>query len=190
MLARLFLILAMLGGTAALAAPQVFDRDMAIPPVVEDQARPAQCTIAFLVMDVATNDIFASRMRITPQPGARPQGNRMPCPEAVPARMATRAMDACTTRVDDPNKCVFADMSRGFELQPVERNTASNASRCSSDRANYVGLACWRTPEGLDVCNVACGAEEAAALSQARARCEDKHGRVCAITGAVPVLAP
>lgn len=189
-LVRLVLLAVMLGAVGAQASPQVFNRDLAIPPVVEDQARPAQCTIAFLVMDVGTNDVFASRMRITPQPNARARGNRMPCPEPVPPRMATRALDACTTRVDDPNKCVFADMSRGFELQPVERNTASNGSHCSSDKAEFIGLACWRTPEGLDVCNVACGGDEKDALSQAKARCEDKHGRACVITGAVPVLAP
>ncbi len=185
----LLLILSALSASAVLAAPVLFDRDLDIPPVIEDQARPAPCTAVYLVSDILTNDVFAARMRIESPENARPVGNRMPCPATIPPRVASRALDVCTSRNADPNNCVFSDMSRGFEQEPAERNTASNASRCTSDKAEFAGIACWKAGT-LDVCNVACGETEAGARAAARARCEDKHQRTCVITGAVAIPAP
>jgi len=186
----LLLFLSMLTlASAARSAPVLFDRDLDIPPVVEDQAKPAQCTALYLVSDILTNDVFAARMRIASPENAKPVGNRMPCPATIPPRVASRALDVCTGRNVDPNNCVFSDMSRGFEKEPAERNTASNASRCTSDKAEFAGLACWKAGT-LDVCNVACGQTEQEARAAARARCEDKHQKPCPITGVVAIPAP
>ncbi|MGE0416748.1 MAG: hypothetical protein AB7O80_08075 [Acetobacteraceae bacterium] len=173
----------------ARAAPVLFERDLSIPPVVEDQGKPLDCTALYLVTDVSTNDVFAVRMRIAPAENDRPLHHRMPCPDAIPPRLAVRAMDACASHSVDPNTCVFTDMSRGFEREPAERNTASNASRCTSDKADFAAIACWKSGT-LEVCNVGCGATEQAATAAARERCEDKHQRSCPITGAVPVPIP
>ena len=120
---------------------------------------------------------------------ARPVRNRMPCPAAVPARLSVRALDVCAIRVEDPNTCVYADMSRGFENDRVGRNTSSNSARCRSDQAEFIGLACWKS-DTLDVCSVGCGTSEADAKAQARARCEDKHQQSCRVTAVAPVLVP
>jgi hypothetical protein len=159
------------------------------PPIVQDSTRPRQCTVTWLVADTGTNDVYAVRMQIAPTDDARPQGGRLPCPSSVPVRMAERALDACTARAADARSCVYADMSRGFEAAPEIRNTAENASRCSSDKATAIGIACWHSGR-LDVCDVACGATPAAAETAAQARCKDKHQRTCTTAGSVPVLAP
>ena len=174
---------------SVLAAPMAFDRDLAIPPVIDDQAKPMPCTAVYLVSDVHTNDIFAARMRIAPAENASPVGNRMPCPTTIPPRVAARAMDACAGRGQAPNNCVFTDMSRGFEREPAERNTAAEASRCTSDTAEFAGVACWKAG-ALDVCNVGCGMTEAEARAAARIRCEEKHQRSCPVTGAVAIPVP
>jgi len=173
----------------ALAAPAPFQRDLSIPPVIEDTGAAAQCTVAYLVADTTTNDTFLLRMRIAPAQITPAVRNRLPCPASIPPRLSVRALDACTVRVEDPNTCVHADMARGFEREPVGRNTSSAASRCQSDRADFIGLACVRRG-ALDVCSVACGMTEDEAKAQARARCEDKHQDACPITAAAPVLVP
>jgi hypothetical protein len=80
-------------------------------------------------------------------------------------------------------------MSRGFDREPTINNTADNASRCASDKASDIGVACW-TSGKLSVCDVACGnsPEEARALAQAR--CQDKQQQTCAVTASVPVSGP
>jgi len=182
------LLMACLGGPA-IAAPMLFERDLGIPPVVEDSGAPAPCTITYLIADVSTNDMYAMRMRIEPTDEARPIRNRMPCPSPVPARLSVRALDVCAIRTENPNNCVYADMSRGFERDPVGRNTASNGARCHSDQSDFIGLACWKA-EALDVCSVGCGQTAEEATARARARCEEKHQQSCRITGVVPVLVP
>ena len=174
-----------------LAAPMPLPQapDVELPPVIEDSTQPRQCTIAFLVADIRMNDIYAARMQIVPGPNVRPVRDRFPCPAAVPTRLGVRAMENCMARVVDPNQCVFADMSRGFERDPSTPNTAENGSRCASDLYSYIGIACWKS-DGMDICNVGCGQTEPDARAQARERCETKHQRVCDITGAVPILVP
>lgn len=173
----------------ALAAPAPFLRDLAIPPVVEDTGAAAQCTVAYLVTDASTNDTFLLRMRIAPAQTLPAVRNRLPCPATIPPRLSVRALDACTVRVDDPNSCVYADMARGFEREPIGRNTSSNGSRCQSDRADFIALACARKgPQ--EVCSVACGMTEEGAKATARARCEDKHQAACPITAADAILVP
>lgn len=170
----------------ALAAPLPFDRDLSIPPVVEDTGAPVQCTIAYLITDIATNDTFLLRMRIAPGPNAKAQRNRMPCLSPIPPRLSVRAIDACAVRVEDPNQCVYSDMARGFEREPVARNTSSETSRCQSDQASFIALACARSG-ALDVCSVACGQSEDEAKAHARARCEDKHQTSCPTTSVASV---
>lgn len=185
----MFLVYALLPVTSGQTAPLPFDRDLNIPPIIEDSGAPVQCTVAFLITDISTNDTFLMRMRIAPTEEARPTRNRLPCPAAIPPRMAVRALDVCTVRTEDPNNCVYTDMARGFDRDPVQRNTASNGSRCRSDQSDFIALACWNA-NGLDVCGVACGQTEADARTQARARCEEKHQQSCAIIGSAPVLVP
>lgn len=182
-------LLAVLLPTTTRAAPLPFDRDLSIPPVVEDTGAPVQCTVAYLINDVVTNDTFLLRMRISPAQTVRAVRNRLPCPASIPPRFAVRALDACTVRVDDPNQCVYADMARGFERDPVIRNTASNGARCQSDQSEFIAIACARKG-GLEVCSVACGGSAAEARQQARARCEDKHQASCPVVTAAEVAVP
>jgi hypothetical protein len=173
----------------AQAVPLQFDLHLDVPPVVVDSQAPAGCTVTWLIADLANKDLFAARMRIASKETDTPVNQRMPCPASVPPRVAIRALDVCTSRSADPKACVYADMVRGFEQDPDIRNTAENASRCSSDKASDLGVACW--PAGkLEVCNVACGNSPEQAVKEARARCEDKQQRACPITGSVPVSGP
>jgi hypothetical protein len=160
-----------------------------LPPVVNDTTKPPDCTVTYLVTNVATNDTIAVRMQIAPDQNATPVNNVMPCPPDVPPRVASRALDACTRRAAEPKHCVFADMGRDFEKHPSLDNTAENNSRCASDKATDIGLACWRSGE-LEVCDVGCGNGGAAAIAAAVQRCEAKQQRQCPITGSLPVLAP
>lgn len=161
----------------------------ALPPVIEDTTKAADCTVTYLVTDVATNDTIAVRMQIAPDPNDRPVNNLMPCPRDIPPRVASRALDACMKRAADPNDCVYADMGRDFEKQPRADNTAENNARCASDKAADIGVACWLSGE-LQVCDVGCGETPAKAIAAAVNRCEAKHKRQCPITGSLPVLAP
>lgn len=160
-----------------------------LPPVVKDTSRPADCTVTYLVTNVATNDTLAVRMQIAPDSNDTPANNVMPCPPDIPPRIASRALDACTRRAAEPKHCVFADMARDFEKAPRLDNTAENTARCTSDKATDIGVACWRSGE-LDVCDVGCGNSAAAAIAAAEQRCEAKQQRQCPITRSLPVLAP
>ena len=166
-----------------------YDSLNTLPPVIEDTTRAAPCTVTWLVIDIATNDAIAVRMQVTQDKDDRPVNNLLPCPPDVPPRVATRALDACILRAADPKDCVFADMSRGFEQRPIVDNTAENASRCSSDKASDIGLACWRSAQH-EVCAAGCGSSPEAAIGAAVSRCEAKHQHQCPITGSRPVLAP
>ena len=160
-----------------------------LPPVVTDTAKPPACTVTYLVTDVTTNDTIAVRMQITPDQNDTPVNNVMPCPRDIPPRVASRALDACTRRAAEPKHCVFTDMGRDFEKRPRLDNTAENNSRCASDKATDIGLACWQSGE-LEVCDVGCGTSAASAIKAATERCEAKQQRQCLITGSLPVLAP
>lgn len=191
LLARCLPAIAMLLTTAlpVPAGPVDFDLGLHVPPVILDTKAPPGCTATWLVTNTADNDVFAARMRIDPSDTDTPVNGRMPCPAAIAPRVADRALNVCADRAADPKRCVFADMARGFETQPVLRNSAENASRCTSDTASQIALACWMSG-GLAVCNVGCGETAEAASKAARARCEDKQQRQCAITASVPVAGP
>ena len=163
-LAAVFQIETLPSGAATLS----FSGEEAVPPVVTDTTRPRQCTIAYMITDVGTNDAYVVRMGVDPSPDAVPARGRYSCPTAVPARVATRAMETCLVRAGDPRYCVFGDMSRGFENRPDARLTAG-------DR---------------DVCNVACGGTEQEAKDLAKGRCEVKQQQRCTITGAAEILPP
>jgi hypothetical protein len=163
--------------------------DYGLPPVVEDTTKAANCTVTWLVTDITTNDMLAVRMQIAPDPNDKPVNNLMPCPAEAPPRLASRALDACVIRAADPKNCVYADMARGFERQPKADNSAENFSRCSSDKATDIGVACWLSGD-LHVCGAACGGSPDTAISAAVSRCEAKHQHQCPITGSLPVLAP
>jgi hypothetical protein len=160
-----------------------------LPPVVTDTAKPQNCTVTYLVTNVATNDTIAVRMQIAPDPNDTPVDNVMPCPRDIPPRVAARALDVCIRRAAEPKHCVFTDMGRDFEKRPRLDNTAENNSRCASDKATDIGLACWRAGE-LQVCDVGCSSSAASAIAAAVERCEAKQQRQCPITGSLPVLAP
>ena len=173
----------------ARAGASTFDVMNNLPPVVQDTTKAAICTVTYLVADVTTNDMIAVRMQITPDPNDQPANDLMPCPPNIPPRVASRALDACIKRAADPKQCVFADMGRDFETRPKVDNTAENSSRCTSDKATDIGVACWLAGT-LQVCDVGCGASPAAAITAAVSRCEAKQQRQCPITASLPVLAP
>jgi hypothetical protein len=184
----LFLSLWSIAG-GAFAVPLLAGAERSLPPVVEDTTQPKRCTVAFLIQDVSTNDLYGVRMEIESNQDAQAVNGLMPCPRTIPPRMGVRALDACTSRAVEARSCVYADMSRGFELEPDARNTAENQSRCNSDKSTHIGVACWRANR-LDVCNVACGKSVEDAAAQARERCETKQEKPCPIVGAIPILAP
>ncbi|HEX3573775.1 MAG TPA: hypothetical protein VHU42_04165 [Rhodopila sp.] len=171
------------------AGPQSFDLDLHVPPVIADSTAPTKCTVTYVIADLANNDLYAARMRIDPAETDSPVHNRLPCPPDMPPRVGLRALDVCVSRSGESKYCVFADMSRGFEQRPDIHNTAENASRCASDKASDIGVACWMSGK-LSVCNVACADSPQDALVRARARCEDKQQHDCPITATVPVSGP
>ena len=185
----LALLAALLAASAALAAPVSTSTDESVPPIVTDTTKPRQCVIAYLVMDVGTNDLFISRQQVEPAQDEKASRGRYACPTDVPARVATRALEPCLVRAGDLKLCVFGDMARGFENRPDARQTAENTSRCASDLASYIGIACWQAGD-RDVCNVACGNTEQEARDLARGRCEVKQQKRCTVTGAAEVLPP
>jgi hypothetical protein len=171
------------------AAPSTFDPQSNLPSVVEDTTKAADCTVTYLVSDIATNDTLAVRMQIAHDPNDRPVNNLMPCPADIPPRLASRALDACVVRAANPRDCVYTDMVRDFDKRPNINNTAENSSRCASDKSSDIGVACWLSGK-LQVCGVACGDSPEAAVRAAVSRCETKHQTQCPITGSQPVLAP
>jgi hypothetical protein len=186
-LAALFVVLLCVG--VVRAGPQPFDLHLNVPPIIADSQAPVGCTVTYLIADTADNDLFAARMRIASVEKDTPQNNRMPCPPDVPPRVGRQALDICTTRAGEAKYCVFADMSRGFELEPDIHNTSENASRCSSDKFSAIGAACWMSGK-LSVCDVGCGNSPEEALAQARSRCEDKQQHSCPVSATVPVAGP
>jgi hypothetical protein len=184
---RLFLALAvLLMARAAWAGPLSFDLELHVPPVIADSQAPLGCTVTYMIEDTSNGDLFAQRMQIASAETDQPVDHKLPCPANVSSRLAAEALQPCLIRATDPKTCVYADMARGFERQPDIRNTAENASRCRSDQASHIGVACWMSG-ALPVCDVACGQSPIQAASQARARCEDKQQRACPIAGSVPV---
>jgi hypothetical protein len=171
------------------AAPSSFDIQNELPAVIKDTTKAADCTVTYLVTDITTNDTIAVRMQISPDQNDQPVNNVMPCPKEIPPRVASRALDACVIRASDPRNCVYADMSREFENRPNTDNTSENGSRCASDKASDIGVACWLAGD-LQVCGVGCGNSPQSAITAAVNRCEAKHLRQCPITGSQPVLAP
>ncbi|HBK07363.1 MAG TPA: hypothetical protein DDZ81_16170 [Acetobacteraceae bacterium] len=183
------LLMAAVAATMAHAGPLSFDLQLHEPPVIADSKAPTKCTVTYIVADIANNDLYASRMRIDPTENDAPADNRLPCPKVMPPRVGLRALDTCLTRAGEAKSCVFADMSRGFEREPDIHNTSENASRCSSDNASDIGVACWMAGN-LSVCDVACADTPQKALVQAQARCEEKQQHSCPITATVPVSGP
>jgi hypothetical protein len=179
----------LLFGTGVNAGPQALDLQLDVPPVIVDSQAPAGCTVTYLIADIANNDLFAARMRIASAETDTPVNHRMPCPATVPPRVGLRALDTCSSRTGELRSCVFADMSRGFELEPDIHNTSENASRCASDKFSDIGAACWMSGN-LSVCDVACGNSAQEAVTQARSRCEEKQQHGCPITASVPVAGP
>ena len=176
-------------GAAARAGPMPFDLPLFVPPVIADSLAPSICTVTYLIADVINNDLYAARMQIEPGDGDAPVDGGLPCPAVMPPRVGRQALDVCIARTGEAKACVFADMGRGFEGQADIRNTAENASRCASDAATDIGVACWM-PGGLAVCNVGCGRSPAQAMALAAARCAAKQQQSCPITATVPVAEP
>lgn len=179
----------LLAGSTVEAGPQWFNLPLDVPPIVADSTAPTACTVTYMIADLTNDDLYASRMRIARTESDTPVHNRLPCPPNMPPRVGLRALDVCVSRSGESKYCVFADMSRGFEQEPDIHNTAENASRCASDQATDIAVACWKAGK-ISVCNVACGNSPAEALAQSRARCEDKQQHSCPITATVPVSGP
>jgi hypothetical protein len=179
----------LISAASAQAGMQDFSLGLGVPPVILDTKAPPSCTVTWLLDNTANNDIFAARMRIDPGERDTPVNGRMPCPTDIAPRVADRALEVCANRTADSKTCVFADMTRDFEDHPDIRSTAENGSRCTSDKAAQIALACWMSG-GLAVCNVGCGDTAEAAKQSAKARCEDKQQRRCPVTASVPVSGP
>jgi hypothetical protein len=190
---RLLLLLLplLLAGTASEGAPQNFDLgSYGTPSVVQRGGRPLACTVTYLVQDDTTNQTYAARMQFDPSPDAAAgQNGRMPCPGMMPPTVGQAALDGCRSHAVNAADCVFADMKKGFSTAPSVDNTSAPGSRCSSDQASQIAIACWRSGT-RDVCDVGCGEEPDTAVQAARQRCEGTHGKTCNITGSVPVEAP
>lgn len=174
---------------AAMAGPQSFQYNLSLPPVVSDSKAAVSCTVAYMIADLSNNDLYAVRMRVASVETDTPTNNRMPCPPDMPPRVAARAMETCANRVDDPKKCVFADMARGFDTRPAVDHTSEIGSRCSSDKFTDIGVACWRSGN-LSVCDVGCGNSPAEAQAQAKAHCEEHQQHSCPVTASVPISGP
>jgi hypothetical protein len=184
------LVLPLLASAASRGSPLGFDLGgYDKPPMLDGVSKPRACTVTYLLEDYVANETFAARMQFSPAPNAVPTNGRMRCPSLVPPHVAEAALDGCRDHANKKVDCVFADMGRDFHDAPGITNTAENASRCASDQASQIGIACWNAG-GSDVCNVGCGEDRDAAISAARNRCEATHQRACAITGVLAVQAP
>lgn len=159
------------------------------PTLLEGVGRLRACTVTYLLEDYAANEIYAARMQFTPSHSAVPLADRLPCPGLVPPLVAGTALNLCRDHADKKTDCVFADMNRGFHDKPDLANTSESASRCMSDQASQIAVACWNAGD-TGVCNVGCGEDPAAAIAAARSRCEATHQQACTITGVLPVSAP
>ncbi len=190
LLLRLAMAAVLLWTLPARAVIQGFEVEDDVPPVIEDSTSAASCTIAWLVTDLSTHDTLVARMLVPSAPNERPVDNQMPCPKMVAPRIAARALDACVVRAAEPRTCVYGDMARDFLKRPTANNTAENTSRCASDRASDIGIACARADGEAQLCAVACGNSPEAAIAAAVGRCETKHQLACDLTGSQPVLAP
>jgi hypothetical protein len=189
---RRFAILALplLASAASQGAPLDFDLGgYDKPAVLEGVNQPRACTVTYLVEDFVTNDTFAARMQFNPAPNATPINGRLACPSLVPPAIARGALEGCRAHAGKRSDCVFADMRRGFVDTPGVGNTVENASRCTSDHASQIAIACAHSGT-TDVCNVGCGEDADSAIAAARKRCEATHQAACGITGVLPVQVP
>lgn len=184
------LVLPLLASAASRGAPLDFDLgDYDSSHALDDATKPRDCAVTYLVENFVTNETFVARMQFAPAPHAIALKGHLPCPAFVPPRVNEAALDGCRDHADKKSDCVFGDMSRGFRDSPLISNTSENASRCTSDLASQMAIACWNAGN-VDVCNVGCGNDQDAAISAARNRCEAKHQKACPITAALPVQAP
>ena len=85
----------------AFAATMETGSDASVPAVVTDTSRPRYCTIAYVTVDSATNDVFMARMEVDPAQTDQAANGLYPCPRDIPARLATRALEPCLSRVVD-----------------------------------------------------------------------------------------
>ncbi|HUB47483.1 MAG TPA: hypothetical protein VMB73_21085 [Acetobacteraceae bacterium] len=187
----LLLLPLLLAGPASHGAPENFNLgSYGSPSVAEHGGKPLICTVTYLVQDDATNQTYAARMQFEPSPDATvgPNG-RMQCPGMMPPTVGEAALNGCRSHAAQATNCVFADMDKGFSAAPSVGNTSAGRSRCGSDEASQIAIACLLSG-GREVCNVGCGEEPDAAVKAARQRCEATHGKACNITGWVPVEAP
>jgi hypothetical protein len=159
------------------------------PAMLEGVGKLRACTITYLMENYVSNDTYAARMQFTPAPTAVPLGGRLPCPTLVPPAVGETALDECRDHAANRSDCVFADMNRGFRDKPGLANTAEDASRCLSDQASQMAVAC-SDAGGSEVCNVGCGEDAVAAVTAARSRCAATHQKSCTVTGVLPVVAP
>lgn len=184
------LLLPLLVSAASQASPLDFNLGgYDKPTVLEGVGSVRACTVTYLVENYAANDTYAARMQFTPAPTAIALGARMPCPTLVPPAVSEAALNACRDHATNHADCVFADMGRDFPGKPDIGNTVENASRCLSDTASQIAIACWNSGETA-VCNVGCGEDTPGAIAAARSRCEATHQKACTITGALPISAP
>jgi len=184
------LVLPLLASAASRGAPLDFNLlGYDKPTVLEGVGTVRSCTITYLLEDYVANHTYASRMQFTPSPTAVPLHARVACPSLVPPLVADTALNLCRSHADKATDCVFADMSREFQDKPELANTSESTSRCMSDQASQIAIACADSGDSA-VCNVGCGEDGAAAIAAARSRCEATQQKSCTVTGLLPVSAP
>jgi hypothetical protein len=184
------LALPLLASATSRGSPLDFDlQGYDKPAMLEGVSKLRACTITYLMENYVANDTYTAHMQFTPAPTAVPLGGRLPCPALVPPAVGEAALNECRDHAANKSDCVFADMNRGFRAKPELANTAEDASRCLSDQASQIAVACAGSG-GSEECNVGCGEDPAAAISAARSRCEATQQRSCAVTGVLPVVAP
>lgn len=184
------LMLPLLASAASRGSPLDFNlRGYDAPFALPGINPPRLCTVTYLVEDFVANETYAARMRFTPAFNALPVKGGMPCPALVPQQVGERALDGCRDHAGKQSDCVFADMASSFRGTPAIANSNENASRCESDRASQIAIACLDAG-GLDLCSVGCGDDRDGAIAAARNRCQAAHGNACTITGVLPVAAP
>ncbi|MFL5286795.1 MAG: hypothetical protein ACJ8AW_38935 [Rhodopila sp.] len=98
---RITLAASLLLPAAASAGPANFDIDLSVPPIIRDSQAAVTCTIAFLIEDTASGDIYAQRIRLPPAETDQPVDNRMPCTADALPRLSNYAREVCNIRATD-----------------------------------------------------------------------------------------
>ena len=207
LLAAVILPPVLLTGPMALAEPIQPDFPQTLPTTPPKPGAPeakkgpvvtilgARCVAAAVSEDTGTSDTYLYREYFEPAHGPRRRdGMAIPgpapaCPEDAVNEAARNALIACRERASIPADCVYGDMDHTFLVTTDVSDSSAEHSVCLAIDARFLGIAC--TPSaGIDICSVACGQDEAAALEAAKERCKATHNTDCTLSNAVEIAPP